>query len=82
MSGYRIEQLTPDYWLVKRQGVKVAIVFPANAEGRLAIYPHPETYPDLCFTGLPDPLLPEWMTFGSMREIEAFLGIEQRAEAA
>ena len=58
MSGYRLEQLTPDYWLVMRGSIKVAIVFPDNAD-RFLVYPHPDTYPGLTFDGLPAPLLPE-----------------------
>jgi hypothetical protein len=81
MTGYRLEQINPDYWLVMRGSTKVAIVFPDSSD-RFLVYPHPDTYPGLTFEGLPKPFLPEWMTFGSIVEVERFLGIEQEKEAA
>lgn len=82
MTAFRIEHVWADYHRIMRGDTKVAIVFPADINGRLAVYPHPDTYPDLAFTGVPAPLLPEWMTFGSMHEVAAFLGIEQERAAA
>lgn len=81
MTSYRLEQINPDYHLVMRGSVKVAIVFPDSTD-RFLIYPHPETFPGLNFDGLPAPLLPAWMTFGSLREIEQFLDIEPERAAA
>jgi hypothetical protein len=82
MDSYRLEQIKPDYWLVMRGLTKVAIVFPGEAPGSLKLYPHPDTYPDLYFTGLPAPLLPDWMTFSSMSALREFLAIQPEAIAA
>ncbi|MGU3538179.1 hypothetical protein [Methylobacterium sp. A54F] len=69
--------------LVRRDGVKVAILFPPEGEGApFQLYPHPDTFPGLGFAGLPAPLRPEFMPFASLAEVETFLGIGRPAAAA
>ena len=58
---------------------KVAILFPPLHEGdNYLLYPHPDTYRDLTFSGVPTPLRPEFMAFTSFDEVQAFLGIQSR----
>lgn len=82
MSEFRIEHVWADYHRIMQGDIKVAIIFPADGDGRLAVYPNPDEYPGLTFAGLPAPLLPEWMKFGSLDEIADMLGIAEQAEAA
>ena len=82
MSAFRIEPVHQDYLAVYHGDVKAGIIFPARGDDELALYPNPAAFPDLTFTGLPAPMEPRFMTFPSLQAVEAFLGIEQRAEAA
>lgn len=80
--AFRIEHIHADYSAVYHGDTKVGIIFPARGEDELSLYPNPAAFPDLTFTGLPAPMEPRFMSFPSIADLEAFLGIEQRAEAA
>jgi hypothetical protein len=77
---YHIERLsyrsTSLIWL---GSTKVAILFPPLHEGGdYLLYPHPDTYRSLTFSGLPAPLRPGFMAFTSFDKVRAFLGIQSR----
>lgn len=80
-APYRIETLSySSTSLVWLGSTKVAILFPPLHEGGdYLLYPHPDTFPSLTFSGLPAPLRPGFMAFTSFDKIRAFLGIESPA---
>jgi hypothetical protein len=67
---------------IMADGVRAAIIYPPEEDGRVAIYPWPRTYTSLTFEGLPEPLKPEWDWHPSLAAIREFLGIEQERAAA
>ena len=78
---YRIERLSySSTSLVWLGSTKVAILFPPLHEGGdYLLYPHPDTYRSLTFSGLPAPLRPGFMAFTSFDKVRAFLGIQSPA---
>lgn len=84
-AAFEIEELSYSASrIVWQGGRKVAILFPPlDAGGSYLLYPHPITFPGLGFEGLPAPLRPEFMTFATLDDVHAFLGIgEVSARAA
>lgn len=80
--SYSIETLshssTSIVWL---GATKVAILFAPLHEGdAYQLYPHPGTYRDLNFSGLPAPLNPGFRAFSSIDDVHAFLGIKPRVK--
>jgi hypothetical protein len=60
---------------------KAAILFPPLHEGEFyLLYPHPNTYRELNFSGLPAPLSPGFMAFAALDDVRAFLGIQSRTK--
>lgn len=93
MSLFSLEQRHDDFWAVMHGGRRVAILFPARPYVKADVWPaqqalpwsiviDPEAFPDPACTGLPAPLSPSGHRFDSFADVERFLGIEQRAEAA
>lgn len=93
MIAFSLEQRHDDFWAVMHGGRRVAILFPARSYVKADVWParqalpwslmpDPEAFPDAACTGLPRPLSPAGNRFDSFGEVLAFLGIEQRAEAA
>jgi hypothetical protein len=67
---------------IMADGVRAAIIYPPEDDGRVAIYPWPRTYQTLTFEGLPSPLRPEWDWHPSLESVRAMLGIEEERQAA
>lgn len=92
MTCFRIEPTFSDYHAIYWGERKVAILYPARPYVQADVYPaqqalpwsvmpDPEAFPDPACVGLPAPLSPAGNRFNSFAEVEAFLGLEQRAEA-
>lgn len=93
MSAFTLAQTFDDFFAVLHEGRRVAILFPARSYVKADVWPaqqalpwslmpDPEAFPDAACTGLPRPLSPAGNRFDSFSDVLAFLGIEQRAEAA
>jgi hypothetical protein len=67
---------------ILHRGVRAAVIYPTEDDGRVAIYPWPRTYTTLTFEGLPSPLKPEWDWHPSLASIRQMLGIEEERAAA
>jgi hypothetical protein len=82
MSDYSIRATHNDYAAVYQGEQKVAIIFPADNDGKLALYPNPDAFPGLMFEGRPAALRPEFEPFESLEAIAERFGIQPEAIAA
>ena len=82
MSAFSIQPVWADYLAIYHGTTKAAIIYPAGEDGRLAVYPNPDSYPGLRFRGLPAPLKPEFEFFDSLEQIAERLGIPADAREA
>lgn len=80
--NYSIETLSQSSTSIVWLGTtKAAILFSPLHEGDgYLLYPHPGTYRDLNFSGLPVPLSPGFKAFSTIDDVRAYLGIKPSTE--
>jgi hypothetical protein len=67
---------------IVHNGVRAAVIYPPEEDGRVAVYPWPRTYTSLTFEGLPSPLKPDWDFHPSLESVRQMLGLQATREAA
>lgn len=82
MSAFSIRPIFADYLAIYHGETKAAIIYPADGDGRLAVYPNPDAYPGLTFAGLPAPIKPAFEPFDSPQQIAERFGIPSDAVEA